>query len=78
MQASNVTNGEIKEKKDNPPDRKGVPEEVGLPDPGEPNGFDRGYKPKEIVGATELNGHILFLIQWYVTVQRFLGKLSIT
>ncbi len=41
-------------------------EEIELPDPDEPNGFDKGLTPKQIVGATELNGHILFLIQWYV------------
>lgn len=38
--------------------------EVDRPDPEEPNGFDKNLTPTEILGATEVDGHILFLIQW--------------
>ena len=36
-------------------------------DPVEPvqlNGFERGLKAESILGATEMNGQILFLIKW--------------
>jgi hypothetical protein len=28
------------------------------------NGFDCGLKPKEIVGATNINGELMFLMNW--------------
>ena len=34
------------------------------PDPGEPSGFQRGLQAEQILGATELDGQILFLIKW--------------
>ena len=37
---------------------------VEVPDPREPSGFERGFTPLEILGATEMDGQILFLIQW--------------
>ena len=37
---------------------------VDVPDPNDPSGFVRGRVAEEIVGATELEGQILFLIKW--------------
>ena len=37
---------------------------VDVPDPNEPSGFDRGFTPQEIMGATEMDGKILFLMKW--------------
>ena len=34
------------------------------PSPGEPSGFQRGLQAEQILGATELDGQILFLIKW--------------
>ena len=39
---------------------------VDVPDPNEPSGFDRGFTPQEIMGATEMEGKILFLMKWLV------------
>lgn len=39
---------------------------VDVPDPNEPSGFDRGLTPQEIMGATEMDGKILFLMKWLV------------
>jgi hypothetical protein len=36
----------------------------------EPSGFERGWTAEEILGATEVNKQILFLIKWY-TLCRF-------
>ena len=41
---------------------------VDVPDPNEPSGFDRGFTPQEIMGATEMDGKILFLMKWLVHV----------
>lgn len=35
-----------------------------MPDPAEPSGFEKGLDPEKILGATEMNGQILFLIKW--------------
>ena len=32
----------------------------------EPSGFERGWQAEEILGATEVDKEILFLIRWYV------------
>lgn len=37
---------------------------VDVPDPNEPSGFARGLVPEEILGATEMEGRILFLMKW--------------
>lgn len=37
---------------------------VEAPDVREPSGFEKGYTPLELLGATEMDGQILFLIQW--------------
>lgn len=37
---------------------------VDVPDPNTPSGFKRGLQAEEIIGATELDGQILFLIKW--------------
>ena len=37
---------------------------VDVPDPNEPSGFARGLTPEEIMGATEMEGKILFLMKW--------------
>ena len=37
---------------------------VDIPDPNEPSGFSRGLTPEEILGATEMDGKILFLMKW--------------
>ncbi len=34
------------------------------PDPNEPTGFERGLEAEHILGATETDGQILFLIKW--------------
>lgn len=39
---------------------------VEMPDPDAPSGFKKGYEAEEIMGATEMNGQILFLIKWYL------------
>ncbi len=38
---------------------------VDGPDPNVPNGFERGLEAEDILGATEMDGQILFLIKWY-------------
>ena len=50
------------ELENNPSEPEGP--KVEVPDPREPSGFERGYTPMEILGATEMEGQILFLIQW--------------
>ncbi len=62
---SKAVNGESVKKSPKKLSKVNPTEEIELPDPDDPNGFDRGLTPKQIVGATELNGHILFLIQWW-------------
>ena len=37
---------------------------VDVPDPNEPSGFARGLIPEDILGATEMEGKILFLMKW--------------
>ena len=37
---------------------------VDVPEPSEPSGFRRGLVAEEILGATEMDGQILFLIKW--------------
>ena len=37
---------------------------VDVPDLSEPSGFQRGLAAEEILGATEMDGQILFLIKW--------------
>ena len=32
----------------------------------EPIGFERGYEAEEIIGATDLDGQIMFNIKWWV------------
>ena len=39
-----------------------------MPDSDTPSGFKKGYETEEIMGATEMNGQILFLIKWYFIV----------
>ena len=43
---------------------RGPENKVDVPDPNEPSGFDRGLTPEEILGATEMEGKILFLMKW--------------
>ena len=35
-----------------------------LPVSGEPSGFEQGWEADEILGATEVDNQILFLIKW--------------
>ncbi len=35
-----------------------------VPDPTEMSGFQKGWGAEEILGATEMEGQILFLIKW--------------
>ena len=30
----------------------------------EPNGFDKGYEAEKIIGATDGNGELMFLVKW--------------
>lgn len=30
----------------------------------EPNGFDKGYQPEKILGASDIGGTLMFLMQW--------------
>ena len=39
-------------------------ESMEVPDPSDPSGFQQGLVAQEIMGATEMEGHILFLIKW--------------
>ena len=43
------------EKKDDDNDNEEQPEK---------GGFDAGYEPEKIIGATEVNGELAFLVQW--------------
>ena len=44
--------------------RNGESGSVDVPNPNEPSGFKRGLTAEEILGATEMDGQILFLIKW--------------
>lgn len=35
-----------------------------VPDPQKPSGFERGLLAEAIMGATEVDGQILFLVKW--------------
>ena len=39
-----------------------------LPNPNTPSGFDKNLIAEDILGATEVEGHILFLIKWCLTL----------
>jgi len=39
-------------------------ETVKLPNPDTPSGFKKGYEAEEIMGATDMNDQMLFLIKW--------------
>ena len=51
---------------DAPPcqDMNGEESKVDIPDPNSPSGFKKGYEADQILGATEMNKQILFLIKW--------------
>ena len=37
---------------------------IEIPTPKSPNGFQKGYEAEGIIGSTEINDEILFLIKW--------------
>lgn len=63
-----MSNKSVKSSKDAPshPDVNGESNKVDIPDPSAKSGFAKGYEAEEILGATEMNKQILFLIKWYV------------
>ena len=54
---------EVEDIKKNGTDLK-VEEEQSEHEDNEPIGFERGLEPEEIMGATEQDGQILFLMKW--------------
>ena len=53
-------------KKDKVSDQNGGDSQVDIPSPSPPSGFQRGLEPECIMGATEMEGQILFLVKWLV------------
>jgi len=51
---------------DNQNSKVAVPDLSDLSDPdlSEPSGFQRGLAAEEILGATEMDGQIIFMIKW--------------
>lgn len=54
-------NSESKENKKRPKEKKDEDHENEEQEKG---GFDAGYEPEKIIGATEVNGELAFLVQW--------------
>jgi len=53
-----------KKSKDEPVKKKPKKSDSEVIDDGHPVGYDRGLKLEKILGATDANGELMFLIKW--------------